>query len=632
MIKNNLKATTSNHLPYLIFGLAIFIIYSQTILFEYSLDDHLINEFIPGRTEGLKGIFDIFQQRYSVVDYRPMVIFSYSIEKWITGEMNPSISHFVNLILLFFIAISVYKIVSIYYLTKEFQPIIFITLLFFIVHPINVEVIANLKCRDNLLSCLFVVISINFYLKFFFLEKRIWYLFLGVLLFIIAIFSKLDAVGLLFFIPGILFITKKIKLKSAFIFTIIFYVFFKSIRFDLINSLIPIEEIDTKNAVTFTENPLSQNFTIQNRIAAIALTFWYYIKMLILPFEYRYYYGFDVVKLYSINNWQSIIALSTGIGLLLLNIKYFIKIRFLQICFLGFISFILYALNFITPVAGIIADRYIFISSFFFCGIISYFLFTIIKNKKTYYLICSLIFLSLACLSFYRTTAWENKLTLIERDAPHLIESYEAMRIATATHIEFADKEQNLNKKIDLLNNAIKYAEYGNAVFPKNILLYKLQASAYFKLKKYAEAKNTFRIAIRNDSSDLESYNFLGDIYYIERNLDSSFYFYNMAFSINKNDPTLITNISTILYEKGNKTESFEFNQNLILQNDSLYTAWENLGYYYLLENDTLKAINYFKNSFKYGLRNPEMGQVIVNYLRKNKSSEEAEYFLKYTQ
>lgn len=233
-------------------------------------------------------------------------------------------------------------------------------------------------------------------------------------------------------------------------------------------------------------------------------------------------------------------------------------------------------------------------------------------------------------ISFYRTTAWKDQLTLIERDAPHLQKSYEAMRIAASTYIEYADKETDLSKRDELLEKAIKCAEYGNTVYNENVLLHKLEATAYFKKNKLDDARKAFSQALKNDSTDFESYNFLGDIYYLDNNLDKAYDAYLKAFSLNNKDATLITNISSVLYEKGNKSECLTFNKNLLSENDSTFAAWENLGYFYLLEKDTMQAVSYFERGYKYGLQNPEMAGIMSNYLLRNRQKEKAVFFNRY--
>ena len=113
------------------------------------------------------------------------------------------------------------------------------------------------------------------------------------------------------------------------------------------------------------------------------------------------------------------------------------KILLLSVC--GIAATSAYALNILQPVAGIIADRYIFIANLFFCLLVIYLIsisvifFRIAKYNSV---INFVLITVLATLSFNRVNAWKNFKTLINTDAPKLYNSYEAMRIAAGAYFE----------------------------------------------------------------------------------------------------------------------------------------------------------------------------------------------------
>lgn len=627
---------TQQYIIYTLFIGIIVLLFGQCVTFGFGLDDFLISENIPGRADGLMGLLRIFSQHYNQTDYRPIVILSFALEKWITGDIYPSFSHAINLVLYLFCLMVTYSTISKYWAKDSLynNNVIVVGLLFFIVHPVHTEVIASLKNRDNLLSLLFAILTVKYsWASFAGQQHKTSKMVLSAVFFLLALFSKMDAAGLLIFLPLFLFaIAPKEDSKRIIYFFVLFVLIFFIIRLTLVDVLLPIHpEKITSKGTTFTENPLSQDFSLSNRIAAAALTFWYYIKLLLVPFGYRYYYGFNTVKLYSISSWQGISAL-TGIFFLAILIRKFAYHNKLLLAGLGgFGAFILYALNFITPMAGIIADRYIFISSLFFCGLLSYILSLLIKNRKYYLATSACLILALAASSYCRTAVWKDKLTLIDADAPHLYDSYEAMRIAASTYIESADLSTDTTEKKTLLEKAITCAASGNAVYPHNILMHKLQATAYFKNNQFDQAKHAFLQALQNDSSDVESYNFLGDIFYLNKQPDSALYYYKKSLYLDKEDATTINNISSILYESGDKKACLEFNEQLLVKQDSLYAAWENLGYYYLQEKDTLQAAANFERGFEHGLENTEMAETMSAYFNRLQQPQKAAFFCRFS-
>ena len=161
--------------------------------------------------------------------------------------------------------------------------------------------------------------------------------------------------------------------------------------------------------------------------------------------------------------------------------------------------------------------------------------------------------------------------------------------------------------------------------------MHKLQATAYFKNNQFDQAKFAFLQALQNDSSDVESYNFLGDIFYLNKQPDSALYYYKKSLFYDKEDATTINNISSILYESGNKKGCVEFNQQLLAKQDSLYAAWENLGYYYLQEQDTLQAAANFEHGFEHGLDNTEIAETMSAYFNRLQQPQRAAFFHRFS-
>ncbi|MBL0288309.1 MAG: hypothetical protein IPQ19_13135 [Bacteroidetes bacterium] len=143
------------------------------------------------------------------MDYRPLTFFSFGIENLIFGKINPYISHTINVILFFFATVLAYKLLNQLSDFKYTLSVLLVVLLF-VVHPLNVEAVASVKSRDALLSLVFSFLSIIYLLK----QKdtlHIKHIFLGLIFFFIALLAKLDAVGILIFVPIYILYTTKIN-------------------------------------------------------------------------------------------------------------------------------------------------------------------------------------------------------------------------------------------------------------------------------------------------------------------------------------------------------------------------------------------------------------------------------------
>jgi tetratricopeptide (TPR) repeat protein len=599
------KLHNKNSYQYCMLFILIFLVYGRTIWFDFNLDDTIITDAINEKIKTVNDLFSIFKLSYNNTDYRPIVLFSFGIENLIFGSLQPSISHFINIILFFLITLAALQLFKALFDPNK-NSLIFVAIVLFCVLPVNSEVVCSIKCRDNLLSMLFGLYSSLFFIRF--LEKeRLNYLFLliSVLFTFLGILSKMDAIGFVFFNLFYYIYYYKKDWKAILYYSLCIIIITNIVNELSQNALFAEENSKYIGLTTFTENPLSTSNLIGFKLIAFVNTIYYYFTRLVPISDFRYYYGYNYLKVLSTD------TISFYCGLVILILFILLLIRFIinnnkvgVIGILGLFLTSIYALNLFIPVAGIIADRYIFIASLFFCLLLSYFLFKISNFlKKEIYLLSMIltILLFFIVTTSIRVGAWKNIYTLIKTDAPKLTNSYEAMRIASSVYMSEYEKTDKEEVKQELQQKCIYYAEKGIEVYPKNYLLHQFLGQYYFKFNKPDKSLEHLHISLKNDSSKT-SYFYLGDIHYSIKNLDSALYYYKAALKKNPSSPVLINNISTVYFEMGDKEKCLQFNYDLLKNDSSIFAAYENLGYYYLAEKDTAKAESYFKQGEKYGL------------------------------
>jgi hypothetical protein len=184
-----------------------FALYGNTIPNFYSLDDQLVILDNQKTHLGIRGIPAIisthyFEEEGNTYGYRPVAQISFAIEYAAWGE-NPHMSHMVNVILYAIILVLLFSLLKRF--LKGFNPLfpLLITILF-AVHPIHTEVVASLKNRETLLSFVFCLVSLYNFTQFQ-AKRSILSLISGSLAFVLAYFSKQDAITFIAIIPLTLF-------------------------------------------------------------------------------------------------------------------------------------------------------------------------------------------------------------------------------------------------------------------------------------------------------------------------------------------------------------------------------------------------------------------------------------------
>lgn len=595
-------------LYFLLLGILVGSIYIQTLTFDYTLDDRgLVIDRISGKIDDFKSLKQLITSRYNNRDYRPVTLLSFGIENWIIGELNSKVSHGVNLALFYLV------LIALFFLFKKIIPTTspnnhtLFGILIFTCHPLCVEVVASVKSRDGLLSMLFTILALILLIVEWKKSNTIKII-LGFILLLFASLAKLDALGVFLFIPCYFLIKNGInKSNLVYIFCFIYISFILSrLLFISIETVADPIDIDTKLGLTeYTENSVIDRFSILNRVGFLFQTNLIYLYKIFYPVNLRYYYGYAYYDLGNIDNLYTLLAISAQIIAFLFFIYKFRKNKTLITLAGGYLCFIAYALNFYTPIAGVVADRYVFMALPWICVLSTCLLYKFLhKFKKEVFFNPSIliIILSLIFISHQRVGVWKNNLTLTENDAPYLTNSYEGMRIAAYVYRVESDSSNTSNEKKKYLLKALDCAKNANKVYPNNIFMNIQEAGFYFLLHDYPSAIQPLKRAMEVDSTNKDLNVLLGDVYYQIQDLNLSLKYYTKAFSKDSNDYILINNIGTVLYEKGEKVRCLDFSENLIRQDPSNLAAWENLGYFYLAEGDSTESIKMFKKARDLGM------------------------------
>lgn len=184
------------------------------------MDDNIVTQNHPLTSKGLSATKEIFTSNYfndamgNSFGYRPMVHFSFALEKSLFGE-SAKVSHFVNLVIYLLILFLFYKLL-IRWLGKEKEGFTLVTTLLFAIHPIHSEVVASIKNRDEMLAFLFAILAGIFIHKFCTTKK--WISLFGIALFFtLGLLSKKSIFPLVFVFPLAQLFLAKTPIKDVII-------------------------------------------------------------------------------------------------------------------------------------------------------------------------------------------------------------------------------------------------------------------------------------------------------------------------------------------------------------------------------------------------------------------------------
>ncbi len=526
-----------NKKPVLLLFCLCFLFYGNTLKNKYSLDDEYVTvtnfpikgqQYYPNHSlvsKGFKGIPKIWKSRYShdnndASDYRPFTTTTFAIEYGLFGQ-NPFISHLIN-ILLYSITVCLLYCVLIK-LFQEYEnkfTLAFICSLLFLIHPVHTEVVASLKNRDEILAFLLALGALWFSIAAY--EKPSFknFLFIVVLL-ILGSLSKRSAIIFVGVIPLALVFFRQANLKKGLYFMLCFIILI-SITSIIKNNFI--EENASRQFYHF-ENPLFMSkMPLLTRLIIGMKAFGFYVRFLLFPFPFRFYYGVNTFDVSQQLNYYFFIGTA-----FVATCAYFIyksKSKLLLFSVLLFCGSILPFLNIGTPAPGILAERFIYSASFGFCMILTLILTHYLKNitlhKITHLFAKPLVYilpLIIVCMFYVwnRNTNWYNKLSLFEADSKHL---------------------ENSSKANSLLGNEyFELLRTPNPKYPLPVVINK--------------AINHYELAVKNDSTIYTAYNNAGVVYFSYLNdLNKAQYYFSLAIRHKPEYPQAFENLGNVFKQK----------------------------------------------------------------------------------
>lgn len=498
------QAKEKNNLIYLIFLVFAFLLYGNTLVNEYALDDAIVitqNQFTK---KGVSGLGDIFTSEYFTGffgvkkdlvaggRYRPFSLATFAVEYEFFGE-NPFIGHLINILLYTLTCIILYKILLLLFRDMKFLfkwltlPII--TVVFYMFHPIHTEVVANVKGRDELLSLLGALGAMYFALRY--LENKNGnYLAFVFLLFSMGMFSKESAITFLFAAPIAVWFFMKDHFTFKKMATILTPMFAATILYLIIRQKV----LGPINAPVAEElmNDSFLGMTASQKYATIFYTLGIYIKLIFFPHPLTFDYYPYHIPVMEWSDWQASVSLVVNVVLGILAILLLRKRHIASFALLFYFASLSPMSNVLFPIGVFMNERFVFVASLGFALILGWF-FTVwlpcrTKNTTTYKNIT--VAMLVVILGLYtvktiaRNTAWKNDFTLFTNDVKISYNSAKSTCSAGGKLIEEATKEGNEHLRNEYLKQAMQYLKKSVEIHPGYSDAWLLLGNGYYEYRK----------------------------------------------------------------------------------------------------------------------------------------------------
>jgi len=557
--------------------------------------------------------------------YYPLTWLSHMLDCSLFG-LNASMHHLTNL--LWHIANTLLLFSFFHSATKE-KIKSFVLSFLFAVHPLNVESVAWISERKNLLAAFFFLLGLNLYL-FYLKNPNIRNYTLLYLSFLLGMMAKPILVTFPFALLLIdLWPLKRIRLEKNILKEN------KESLYEKIWFLIPIPIFVYLTIIAQKDADALASLsyiTFKDRVAGAVIALKDYIVNFIFPIKLTALYP-HLKGDYSI----SVLVLSFVLILFIfaLSLKYFKKNPLYLFGFLWFV------IN-LAPVLGIIqvgdqarADRYMYIPM---VGLLSVIVFGLndivdISNKKIVFGFFVTVFILFSVKTHYQCLTWKNTETLFSnmlKVSPKASQAYHNIAIVCKERGDIDGAIENYKKALEIdpckaksLNNLGScYAETGDyykaiECFKKSIECNPNLSQGYYNLGLSYEhlgdinkAIEYYQKTVELDPKKEKAYNNIGICFTKMNDFKTALYYFEKAYQLNKENPSIIFNYALANEETGNVTLAKNLYQEVLRIDNKHNSSRKRLIGILIKESNYDKAIKLTEEGISLNSGDEELNQL----------------------
>lgn len=480
-------------------------------------------------------IKNFFTQFY-IGNYHPLTMISYAIDWKLFGKQASGyhieniLWHFLNTVLVFYFGKKI-----------QLKPLqAFLLAVIFAFHPLQIESVAWVAERKNLLYAFFFILSLLFYIQYKNTQsfKRLIVVYIC---FVCSLLAKPSAIVL-----PLVFI-----LIDVFLFKESFKQFYKRhILFLLLSIGLAIVTLFAQEEDKFINE--NHAYAINERIGYAGYAILQYVYKFLVPINLSVIYPYPQDKAVSlIIGYATVLLLVFGCYKL-----YKSKYKLVLYGLLFFVVNLLLVLQFIPFGEVLTADRYMYLPIIGLSIVALNFLPSSDKHLKIISISVVVIF---GTLTFMRASVWKNSISLytdIIKKYPH---SFVALNSLGAEHMLNKNYDMSLRYLNAAINENVNYYKgyYNRGLlfaqtermkdalkdFDKAIELnkygkaYVARANVYYTLKDFSKAISDAETVLTTEPNNVKAFNVLANCYDDLNQLDKAIFYYNKVIEVSDENP-----------------------------------------------------------------------------------------------
>ncbi|MBL7950901.1 MAG: tetratricopeptide repeat protein [Flavobacteriales bacterium] len=481
------------------FALLAVVLYANTVRNDFALDDGLVLNENAYVVEGVGGIGDILSHDsfYGSIGtsaylsggrYRPLSLVTYAVEVSLFG-VDPAVHHAVNVLLYALCCVLVFRFLGRHIFPTSRWAVCCTTLLF-TVHPVHTEVIANIKGRDELLSLIFLLLTLHHALLHQRWRERqlepaaesrskrrerersgaanegrwshVW----AGLSFCLALLAKENGLAFVLILPVSLYflthatIVQALKRSLPVIVVVIGYIALRVVLLEARNNTV--QEV--------MDNPYLYAAPLE-KVATILFVQLRYIGLMLWPHPLSYDYSFHQIPYRTFGDPMVLLSLALHVYLLVIVVKGWVRKDLLAWCIVFYLGTLFLISNLAFNIGAPMAERFLFQASLPFLialtALVRRLLAEVPAPRMLHWSLGALLF-SATCLSAFavmaRNTQWRTGDDLFLHDVAAVPNSVRARTFAGIALIHRSESTKDTIEQARSLQSSIVHFQVADSL------------------------------------------------------------------------------------------------------------------------------------------------------------------------
>ena len=494
------------------------VFYANSFANLYAFDDGIViqkNHYVQEGLRGIPGIFasDVYESFYAQINaeqqlsggrYRPLSVATFALEQQLFGSkeaVKPEndvafVRHLMNVFLYLLSVVLLLQLLRDHILPNS-PYAAFLACLIFLIHPLHTEVVANVKSRDEVLSFLFIVLTLIAICRYR-ETRRTSQLVYGLLFYSLALLSKEYAVTLIALIPLLLFVLNKETLTGSLKAVLPFFLvtlFYIALRFAVVGVGSTQENADVLN------NPYKFASHAQQWATKLEIL-WRYLRLLVFPHPLSSDYSYNAIPYTDFNAAKVWLSLLLHLSLIAATIVLFIRRNILAFALAFYLTTLLLVSNLVVNIGATMGERLVYHSSFGFALAIALLCDWAVQKmgsgkRKTLLASSLCLFLIVPCgaLVIQRNLKWKDDASLFMADVKTVPDSVIVNGNAAKAYLELSERPENKAVAMELTRKSIPFLTKAISTHKRYFNGYLDLGVAYGKLGELERAEECWRMA-----------------------------------------------------------------------------------------------------------------------------------------